>query len=158
MFREMRRKKQQLSETECVELLKTQLRGVLSVMGDDGYPYGMPLNHYYCEDDGKLYFHGGKKGHKIDAMKRHDKASFCVYDEGRRKDGQWALNIRSVVVFGRIEFPEDRETVVRISEALSRKFTGDEEYIRNEIERCLPDTLLFALVPEHITGKLVNES
>ena len=158
MFREMRRKKQQLSETECVELLKTQLRGVLSVLGDDDYPYGMPLNHYYCEDDGKLYFHGGKKGHKIDAMKRHDKASFCVYDEGRRKDGQWALNIRSVIVFGRIEFLEDRETVVRISEALSRKFTGDEEYIRNEIERCLPDTLLFALVPEHITGKLVNES
>ena len=158
MFREMRRKKQQLSDTECIELLKTQLRGVLSVLGDDDYPYGMPLNHYYCEDDGKLYFHGGKKGHKIDAMKRHDKASFCVYDEGRRKDGQWALNIRSVVVFGRIEFLEDRETVVRISEALSRKFTGDEEYIRNEIERCLPDTLLFALVPEHITGKLVNES
>ena len=158
MFREMRRKKQQLSETECVELLKTQLRGVLSVLGDDGYPYGMPLNHYYCEDDGKLYFHGGKKGHKIEAMKRHGKASFCVYDEGFRKDGEWALNIKSVIVFGRIEFIEDQEVVYQISEELSRKFTDDDEYIRREIERSGPGTLMFALVPEHVTGKIVNEA
>ena len=158
MFRKMLRKKQQLPETECVEILKTQLRGVLSVIGDDDYPYGMPINHYYCEEDGKLYFHGGKKGHKIDAMKRHDKASFCVYDEGFRRDGEWALNIRSVIVFGRIEFIEDPEKVYRISAALSRKFTDDEAYISKEIEVSGPGTLMFALVPEHITGKIVNES
>lgn len=158
MFREMLRKKQQLSETECIDILKAQLRGVLSVLGDDDYPYGMPINHFYNEQDGKLYFHGGKKGHKIDAMKHHDKASFCVCDEGYRKDGEWALNIRSVIVFGRIEFIDDKETVYRISEELSRKFTDDDEYIRKEIERSGPGTLMFALVPEHITGKIVNES
>ena len=113
----------------------------------------MPINHYYCEEDGKLYFHGGGKGHKIDAMKRHDKASFCVYDKGFRQDGEWALNIKSVIVFGRIEFIEDRETTYRISADLSRKFTDDEKYIRREIDRSGPGTLLFALVPEHITGK-----
>ena len=158
MFREMLRKKQQLSQEECVDILKSELRGVLSVLGDDDYPYGMPLNHYYCEADGKLYFHGGQKGHKIDAMKRRDKASFCVYDQGFRRDGEWALNIRSVIVFGRIEFVEDRETVYRISEALSRKFTDDEAYIRREIESSGPGTLMFALAPEHITGKIVNEA
>ena len=158
MFREMIRKKRQLPEAECVEILKTQLRGVLSVLGDDDYPYGMPMNHYYCEEDGKLYFHGGQTGHKIDAIKRHDKASFCVYDEGFREDGDWALNIRSVIVFGRIEFITDQETVYRISEELSRKFTDDDAYIRREIERSGPRTLLFALVPEHMTGKLVKES
>ncbi len=158
MFREMLRKNQQLTDAECVEILKTQLRGVLSVLGDDGYPYGMPINHYYCEEDGKLYFHGGKKGHKIDAVTRHDKASFCVYDEGFRRDGDWALNIRSVIVFGRIEFIGDRETVYRISEELSRKFTLDEKYIREEIERSGAGTLVFALTPEHITGKLVREA
>ena len=158
MFREMIRKKRQLPEAECVEILKTQLRGVLSVLGDDDYPYGMPMNHYYCEEDGKLYFHGGQTGHKIDAMKRHDKASFCVYDEGFRKDGDWALNIRSVIVFGRTEFITDQETVYRISEKLSRKFTDDDAYIRREIERSGPRTLLLALVPEHMTGKLVKES
>ena len=99
MFREIMRKKQQLSSEECISILKEEPRGVLSVLGDDDYPYGMPINHYYNEEDGKLYFHSGKKGHKIDAMKRHDKASFCVYDRGFRKDGEWALNIKSVIVF-----------------------------------------------------------
>ena len=158
MFREMLRKKQQLSEEECIDILKTQLRGVLSVLGDDEYPYGMPINHYYNEQDGKLYFHGGRKGHKIDAVKRHDKASFCVYDEGFRRDGEWALNIKSVIVFGRIEIIEDQKLVYRISEDLSRKFTDDDEYIRKEIERSGPGTLMFALVPEYMTGKIVNEA
>ena len=158
MFREMVRKKQQLPQEECIQILKQQLRGVLSVLGDDGYPYGMPINHFYCEEDGKLYFHGGKFGHKIDALKRCDKASFCVYDEGYRKEGEWALNIRSVIVFGRVEFIEDEETTYRISRELSYKFTKDETYIDEEIIRSGPRTLLFALVPEHISGKLVKES
>ena len=59
MFREMLRKKQQLAEVECIEILKNELRGVLSVIGDDDYPYGMPINHFYCEEDGKIYFHSG---------------------------------------------------------------------------------------------------
>lgn len=158
MFREMLRKKQELPQEECIDILKTELRGVLSVLGDNEYPYGMPINHYYCEKDGKLYFHGGKKGHKIDAIKRHDKASFCVYDRGFRREGEWALNIRSVIVFGRIEIIDDRETVYQISAELSRKFTDDEAYISKEIKQSGPGTLLFALVPEHMTGKIVNES
>ena len=158
MFRDMLRKKQQLPEEECIELLKNELRGVLSVIGDDDYPYGMPINHFYCEEDGKIYFHSGRKGHKIDAMKRHDKASFCVYDQGFRREGEWALNIRSVIVFGRIEFIEDKEKIYEIARRLSYKFTDDEEYIEREIVRSGPGTLMFALVPEHITGKLVNEA
>ena len=158
MFRPLLRKKQQLSQEECIDILKKQLRGVLSVLGDDDYPYGMPINHYYCEEDGKLYFHGGKVGHKIDAMKRHNKVSFCVYDEGYRKDGEWSLNIKSVIVFGRVEFIEDEETIYRIAKDLSHKFTQDENYIEDEIKRSGARTLMFALVPEYITGKLVNES
>ena len=158
MFREMLRKKQQLPEEECIEILKNELRGVLSVIGDDDYPYGMPINHFYCEEDGKIYFHSGRKGHKIDAMKSHAKASFCVYDQGFRREGEWALNIRSVIVFGRIEIIEDREKIYEIARHLSHKFTDDEEYIEREIVRSGPGTLMFALVPEHITGKLVNEA
>ena len=158
MFREMVRKKQQLSKDECVSILKSELRGVLSVSGDDGYPYGVPINHFYNEEDGKLYFHSGKTGHKIDAIKKDPKASFCVFDQGYRKDGEWALNIRSVIVFGRIELIEDRDTIYSIAAALSRKFTDDEAYISHELERSGPRTLMFALVPEHMTGKLVNEA
>ena len=158
MFREMVRKKQQLPEAECIEILKREKRGVLSLLGDDDYPYGIPLNHYYNEADGRLYFHSGKKGHKIDALRRHEKASFCVYDEGFRRDGEWALNIRSVIVFGRIEIISDTKTVYEISRQLSRKFTQDEKYIEDEIRKSGPGTLMFALAPEHMTGKLVNES
>ena len=158
MFREMLRKKQQLTDAECIEILKNEPRGVLSMLGDDGYPYGVPINHYYCEADGRIYFHGGKKGHRIDAVRQHDKVSFCVYDQGWREDGDWALHIRSVIVFGRIELIEDRETVYEISRQLSYKFTNDEAYIAHEIEKSGPGTLLLALTPEHVTGKLVKES
>lgn len=158
MFREMLRFKQQLPREECVEILKRQKRGVLSVLGDGGYPYGMPINHFYCEEDGRLYFHGGKTGHKIDAIRRHDKASFCVYDEGFRKEGDWALNIKSVIVFGRVEIVEDRDKVYDIARRLSRKFTQDDAYIERDIKNSGPNTLMFALSIEHMTGKLVNES
>lgn len=158
MFREMMRIKQQLPESECIEILKSEKRGVLSVLGDDGYPYGMPMNHFYCEEDGRIYFHGGKKGHKIDAIRRNDKASFCVFDQGFRQEGEWFLRVRSVIVFGRIELVEDQDRTIRISRLLSYKFTSDEKYIAEEIERSGQNTLLFALVPEHITGKLVKES
>ena len=158
MFREMMRIKQQLPQEECIQILKNEPRGVLSVLGDDGYPYGMPINQYYCEEDGKIYFHSGKKGHKVDAIKRCDKASFCAYDQGFRREGEWALNIRSVIVFGRIEIIEDTEKVYEIARRLSRKFTDDEAYIEHEIVKSGPRTLMFALVPEHMTGKLVNEA
>ena len=158
MFREMMRIRQQLPQEECIEILKKEPRGVLSVLGDDGYPYGMPINQFYCEEDGKIYFHSGKKGHKVDAIKRCDKASFCAYDQGFRREGEWALNIRSVIVFGRIEIIEDTEKVYEISRRLSRKFTDDEAYIEHEIVKSGPRTLMFALVPEHMTGKRVVES
>ena len=70
MFRELTRKKQKLSLEECKSILKMEKRGVLSVYGDNGYPYGMPMNHFYDERDGKIYFHGAKEGHKIDALSR----------------------------------------------------------------------------------------
>lgn len=158
MFPEMKRIKQKLSQEECLEILKRERRGVLSVLGEDEYPYGMPMNHWYCEDDGKLYFHGGRIGHKIDAMRRHDKVSFCVYDEGFRREGEWALNIRSVIVFGRVEWIEDPERVIEISRQLCYKFTNDEDYIAEEIRRSAARTLCFAIVPEYISGKRVIES
>ena len=157
MFRNVTRIKQVLPEEECIAILKSQLRGVLSVIGDNDYPYGMPLNHFYNDEDGKIYFHSGSVGHKVDAIKRNPKASFCVYDEGIREEGNWYLTIRSVIVFGKIEIIEDREQVYEIARKLSYKFTNDNDYIENEIIHSGPKTLMFALVPEHITGKRVTE-
>lgn len=158
MFRKLARSRQALEPAECVEILKREKRGVLSVIGDGGYPYGVPLNHYYNEDDGKLYFHSGKTGHKIDALKACRKASFCVIDDGVRDGDGWALTFKSVVVFGTVEFVDDREKIYDISARLSRKFTDDEAYIAHELEHSGPATLMFALTPENVTGKTVKES
>jgi hypothetical protein len=158
MFRQMRRFKQELTQEECAEVLKTQPRGVLSLMGEDGYPYGIPLTHWYREQDGKIYFHGAREGHKLDALRACDKVSFCVYDEGYRKEGEWSLNIRSVVVFGRLRIVEEPEKVEEICRNLCRKFTDDPVYQEQEWQQAGDRVLCLELTPEHITGKLVNES
>ena len=158
MFRKMRRFNQQISDLECIEILKNTKRGVLSLIGDDGYPYGLPIDYWYCEDDGKIYFHGAKEGHKIDSIKACGKASYCVYDEGFRKEGDWALNIKSVVIFGKISFVEDEEKAREICTALVRKFTDDEEYLEKELKNALPRVQCLEFAPEHMTGKMVNES
>ena len=158
MFRELLRKSNEISKEECISILKTEKRGVLSVCGDNGYPYGMPVNHWYNEEDGKIYFHCGKTGHRLDALKKDSKVSFCVYDEGHRKADFWALNIKSVIVFGKVEIIDDADMIADISAKLSRKFTGDESYIQREIEQSAHNTLLLCLKPEHICGKLVVEA
>ena len=157
MFREMRRFKQQISEEECIRILKEQPRGVLSMIGDDGYPYGIPMNHLYMED-GHLYFHGAKEGHKIDAISKCDKVSYCVYDQGYRKEGEWALNINSVIVFGRIRLVTDEALTREICTKLVQKFTDDQEYLEKELTNALPRVQCLELEIEHMTGKLVNES
>ena len=158
MFRAMRRFKQQIPADECIEILKSEKRGILSLLGDDGYPYGIPLSHFYDDRDGKIYFHGAKEGHKIDAIKNCPKASFCVYDKGYVKEGEWALNIRSVVVFGKISLVSDRTKAEEICTRLVRKFTDDEEYLERELANALDRVQCLELTVEHMTGKLVNES
>ena len=157
-FRPMRRFKQQISEEECIRVLMTEKRGVLSMIGENGYPYGIPLNHWFNPDDGKLYFHGAKTGHKIDAIAQNNKVSYCVYDAGFRRDGEWALNVNSVVVFGRISLVTDEKKARVIGINLCRKFTDDEEYIQKEIRNALPRVQCLELTIDHMTGKLVNES
>ncbi|MBQ8039174.1 MAG: pyridoxamine 5'-phosphate oxidase family protein [Lachnospiraceae bacterium] len=158
MFRELVRKNKKLSIEECIHILKTEKRGVLSVHGDNDYPYGMPMNHWYNEEDGKIYFHCGKMGHRLDALKKDNKVSFCVYDEGYRNPGEWPLHVKSVIVFGRIEIVGEMERIVDITTKLSYKFIQDEKYIKEEIQNHAHRTLLLELTPEHICGKLVEES
>ena len=157
MFRELVRKHKQLPEKDCVQVLKTETRGVLSVLGEDDYPYGMPMNHWYNEEDGAIYFHCGKYGHRLDALHKCNKVSFCTYDQGYREEGEWAYKVKSVVVFGKMEIIDDMDTIVDIATKLSHKFTQDEEYIRGEINKYAAATLLLRLIPEHICGKLVTE-
>ena len=160
MFRTMRRFKQQISEEECIRILQEEKRGILSMHGEDGYPYGIPMNHWYNPENGKLYFHCAKTGHKLDAIRKNDKVSYCVYDQGFRKDGDWALNIRSVVVFCRARIVDDAEDDLRrrIAVGLCRKFTDDEAFLQKELVNAMPRAAFLELTSDHMTGKLVNES
>ena len=148
----------QVSDAECIRILREERRGVLSMPGENGYPYGIPLNHWYNPEDGKLYFHGAKEGHKLDALRMNDRVSYCVYDAGYRKEGEWALNVTSVVVFGRISLVTDEEKAKKIGTNLCRKFTDDEAYIQKELQNALPRAQCLELTIDHMTGKLVNEA
>lgn len=90
MFRPMRRKKKEISEEAAKQLLQKERRGVFAVNGDDGYPYAVPVNYYYSEEDNKIYFHGARAGHKVDALKQDDKVCFTVYGNETIKEETWA--------------------------------------------------------------------
>ena len=155
MFREVARIKQQLTNEECIALLKNSHRGVLSVLTDDEYPYGMPMNHYYDEDENILYFHGGRHGHKIDSLLLHPKVSYCVFEQVPSEE--WYHKFQSVIVFGKVSFVVDVEKALEISRKLSYKFTDDTNYIEEEIKKDGNAVLCFAIHIEHITGKNINE-
>ena len=119
MFREMRRKKQQAEEAECLEILRTAKRGVLAVLGDDDYPYAVPLDFVY--EDGCLYFHCAVEGHKLDAVRKHEKASFCVLSEPVPEENDWWFHVTSVIAFGRISEVKDPAEHDRCLRLLARK-------------------------------------
>ncbi|MGN1318702.1 MAG: pyridoxamine 5'-phosphate oxidase family protein [Lachnospirales bacterium] len=157
MFRKMRRINQQISDEKCIEILKNEPRGFLAVLGDSGYPYSIPLNHYY--EDGKLYFHCAKEGHKIDAIKNNNKVSYCVIDKGTEIEGKRGLDFNSVIVFGKMSILEDKNKIIEYVRKIGLKFFGLEPtYIENEIEKYKDKVNIIVLEIENMTGKRVNES
>jgi len=98
MFREMRRFRQALSQDDCAEVLRRNSSGVLAVSGDDGYPYAVPLSYVYAGS--KLYFHCAPVGHKIDAIEKNSKVSFCVIDKDEVVPEKYTTYFRSVILFG----------------------------------------------------------
>lgn len=157
MFREMRRIKQQITEAECIEVLKTGRRGVLSVLGDDDYPYGIPVDYIYDEETGNLYFHGAPTGHRIDAVTKHDKVCFTVFDNEEFREGDWAAWVRSVIVFGRIKVIADREKRLSVTRRIGLKYYPTAEAVDEILNRTADRVAALELCVEHMTGKLVHE-
>lgn len=156
MFREMRRFKQRLSEKECAGILHGMKRGVLAVHGEDGYPYAFPMDYIYM--DGKIYFHCAKEGHKIDALAADNRVSFCVMDEGFIKENEWALNIKSVIIFGTIKRIADPDETIRLVRSLAQKYYPTQGEIEEEIRKTGTRVQILELSIDHMTGKLVKES
>ncbi len=156
MFREMRRKKQLLSEAETIEILQSCTSGVLAVIGDNDYPYAVPLSFAY--KDGKLFFHLAKAGHKFDSIVKNNKVSFCVIKTDKVVQEKLTTHFCSAIVFGRARIlTEDSEKKYAL-ECLVEKYSPD--YItkgRSEIEREWNRVCVAEVKIEHMTGKAAIE-
>ena len=151
MFREMRRKLQQLPQEECERILREGKTAVLALAGDDGYPYAVPVNYVY--DGGKIYFHCAKTGHKLDALRRCEKVSVCVVDRDDVAPERLATDYMSVIVFGRARILEDDEEIYRAVEVFGLKYNPDREAVRREIRREWNALCCVEITVDHMTGK-----
>ena len=105
MFREMRRKKQELPQEDVIRILQEGTSGVLAVSGDNDYPYAVPLSYVY--DSGKIYFHCATSGHKLDGIRKNNKVSFCVISQDQVVPEEYTSYFRSVIAFGQIRILEN---------------------------------------------------
>ncbi len=151
-FREMRRKRQQLSDEESIGILQRATAGTLALLGDNGYPYAVPVSYVYS--DGKLYFHSALTGHKVDAIRNYEKASFCVIDQDEVKPEKYTTFFRSVIAFGRIRIIEDETEKLAIARLLGNRYNpNQEEALQKELENGLSRMLAICFNIEHLTGK-----
>lgn len=156
MFREMRRKNQLITNEESISILSNATGGVLALLGDNGYPYTVPMSYVY--ENGKLYFHCAKVGHKIDAIRNSDKASFCVIERDDIVPEEFTTRYISVVAFGKIQILEDPIEIRRTIEVLTRRYsTGFEDEMQKEIENDWDNLCMLEFDIEHITGKESRE-
>ena len=155
MFAKMRRFKQQLTQDEIQLILKLNTSGVLAVIDSDGYPYSVPLSYVYT--NGKIYFHSAKSGHKIDAVKNCDKATFCIIDRDDVKPEKYTTYYKSVIVFGKVEIVEGEEALLAIRALGEKYYPAHDEALQAEIQKYKSAFSIISLSIEHITGKQAKE-
>ncbi|MDY3971899.1 MAG: pyridoxamine 5'-phosphate oxidase family protein [Clostridia bacterium] len=156
MFREMRRKNQLLTDEECIEILNSSTSGTLALLGDNDYPYSLPISYVY--NDGKLYFHSALTGHKIDAINMHSKASFCVIAQDKVVPEKYTTYFRSVIAFGKICVIDNDAEKLRAIEILAEKYSPQlAEGRKKEIEDNFSRMCMIELDIEHMTGKEAKE-
>ena len=151
-FRAMRRLRQQLSEEESISILQKSTAGALALLGDGGYPYAVPISYVYA--DGRLYFHSAMSGHKIDAIRNCDKASFCVIAKDDVQPEKYTTFFRSVIAFGRIHIVEDDAEKLETARLFGNRYNPNhEEALQKELEQGLSRMLMIRFDIEHLTGK-----
>lgn len=157
MFREIRKKKNEISPGAAKQLLHTQRRGVLSMQGEDGYPYGVPINYLYSEADGMIYFHSSRVGYKVDCLKKCAKVCFTVCGNETVTDEAWAPCVQSAVVFGVCRPVCDPTAAMELVRKFACKYYPDESLVDAEIARSGKAVQMFAIEIEHLSGKEVRE-
>ena len=157
MFREMRRKKNEISIDMAKQLLASSRRGVLAMNGDDGYPYAIPVNYLYDDKAQRIYFHGAKIGHKVDALRACDKVCFTVYGNETVRTESWAPFMQSVVVFGRCHMMDAGSEATRRLKQFAMKYYPSEQLVDEEIAHAGKAVQVFEIEIEHMSGKEIQE-
>lgn len=157
MFRPVRKKKNEISAEAAKTLLCHARRGVLAVQGDDGYPYAIPVNYLYDESARKIYFHGARAGHKVDALRACDKVCFTVLSDENIRDEPWAPYMQSAVVFGRCRLLESGPEALALIKRLAMKYYPDERLAEEEIAASGKAVQMYEITIEHLSGKEVQE-
>lgn len=158
MFPKMRRSKQQLTATDSIRILENGTHGVLALMGENGYPYALPLSYVY--HDGKLIFHGADTGYKVECLKNCDKASFCVVDKDDVVPEQYTTYYRSVIAFGKVRMLTDfGEEMMHLMMPLAAKYRpqADDNAHKHAIEKEKAGLCVYVMDIEHLTGKTARE-
>lgn len=157
MFRPIRKKKNEISVEAAEQLLVESRRGVLAVNGVEGYPYAIPINYYFDKEARKIYFHGAKAGHKIEALRACDKVCFTTYGNETVKKEAWAPFVQSVVVFGRCRPLEGSTEALARLKQLAMKYFPEERLADEEIARAGKAAQMFEIEIEHLSGKEEQE-
>ena len=157
MFRPIGKKKNEMGIEQATRLLHNARRGILAVNGDNGYPYAIPVNYLYDEENQKIYFHGAPAGHKADAIKKCDKVCFTVLGNEMVKKEPWAPFLQSVVLFGRCHLVEDRPTAMLLLKKFAMKYYPNESMVDEEIALTGKAAQMYEIEIEHISGKEVQE-
>ena len=156
-FRAMRNGENAMNDETAMLLLKNEKRASLAVNGDNGYPYVIPINFYYDEGSGRIYFHGSKKGHKADSIRNNDKVCFTVSGSDEKLEGEWAPMVCSIVVFGRCKLMETNASSAEILRKLAQRYYPDMDEMENTLQRNISNAQIFEINIEHITGKKTIE-
>ena len=157
MFRAIRKKKNEISIDAAKDLLRSLRRGVLAVNGDEGYPYAIPINYLYDEENNRIIFHGAKAGHKVDSLKNNDKVCFTIYGNETIKEESWAPYLQSVVIFGKCHLVENKDDTISMLKKFALKYYPNEEMVNKEIEFSGRGVQMFEIEIEHLSGKEVQE-
>ncbi len=158
MFRPMRRSKQQLPHEEALAILQEGSTGILALSGDDGYPYLVPLNYLYVVADGpealgKVYFHSAKAGHKIDAIERDPKASFCVIADDTVLPDKYSTAYKSVIAFGTVRLIEGDLAHKTLFDLGDKYNPHHEDRTLEEVNSAEHKCAMIEFTIEHLTGK-----
>lgn len=158
-FQKMRRAHQALSAEECREILHRQTEGVLAMDGLDGYPYALPINYVYDEENSRIIFHSAVSGHKIEALKRNPKVSFCVIDEDEIVREKYTTAYSSVIVFGTCRILDSEEEIRKTLELLALHFWPEDEaaHRAHHIDGGMNCTAMIELFIDHLSGKQGKE-